>query len=179
MGHGASAVSRSGYSDAQKMPEHGYLRTKASPRQLHRSVHPLDFGRARGHEPARIFISYPVSTRYKPTMDAATNDRAFFVGRAVLAPALARHRRIRGVTLILLTNRNTKRCRTPEGAALSSTKGETHASSGYTGIVCPGACAQQECAAQRGTKCRIISRRPLNFIATSCRNSDPAPEPGS
>ena len=39
-------------------------------------------------------------------------------------PFVPRHRRIRGVTLIRLTDCNAERCRTPEGAAVSNAKGE-------------------------------------------------------
>ena len=45
-------------------------------RQLHRSVHPLDFGRARDNEPARIPQWHPASTRYGLTKYPATNQRA-------------------------------------------------------------------------------------------------------
>jgi hypothetical protein len=56
--------------------EHYYLRTKAVRQQLHRSVHPLDLGRARGTSLRASLNGLSVSTTYGLTKNLATNQRA-------------------------------------------------------------------------------------------------------
>jgi hypothetical protein len=79
------------------------LRTKAvrEATASERSIHWTD--RARGNEPARIPLWFRGQYEVGLTKNPATNQRDAPLAGLFGLPALARHRRVRGVTLTLLT----------------------------------------------------------------------------